>query len=61
MGNAKRMDQYYYYSPELKIVLKLSHSPDFKTASGYPIHIELLSHKMAINNKEAPQAEATPY
>lgn len=60
IGNAKSMDQYYYYSPELKIVLKLRHSPDFKTASGYPIHIELLSHKMAIHNKETLQAGAAP-
>ena len=60
MGNAKSMDQYYYYSPELKIVLKLRHSPDFKTASGYPIHIELLSYNTAINNKETLQAGAAP-
>ena len=54
-GNKRELDVYYWYSPEVKMVLKLQHSLHRLTASGYPMHIELLSYQKAPASEEAKQ------
>ena len=52
-GGKRRLDQYYWYSPELKIIIKIHTSPDFQAKEGVPLHTELVSYQ-----KEARPAVA---
>jgi hypothetical protein len=58
--SAKTLYQYYWYSPELKIVIKLQHSADVITASGYPIHAELLSYQNVPADRKTLETAAKP-
>lgn len=60
MVSTRTLYQYYWYSPELKIVIKLQHSNETRTASGYLIHTELLSYQKASADKKTLQTDTTP-
>lgn len=57
-GNKKNFDEYYWYSPELKIIIKLQNHSGYITKRGEPIHMELVSYQQAPAQKEALQASA---
>ncbi len=40
-------DQYYWYAPDVKFVVKLVHNSNFRTKEGYPIHNDLISYQPA--------------
>jgi uncharacterized caspase-like protein len=44
-GGRKNLDQYYWYSPELKVTVKTHNSADFENKSGTPVLNELVSHQ----------------
>jgi uncharacterized caspase-like protein len=44
-GGKKRFDQYYWYSPELKVTVKTHNSADFETKTGTPVLNELVSYQ----------------
>lgn len=57
-GLQKSQDQYYWYAPDAKVVVKLWHVGDFKTKDGREIKNELVSYQPASGGKGSLQAEA---
>jgi len=58
-GIKKNQDQYYWYAPEVKIVIKLRHVGEFRTKEGYEIQNELLSYQPAVKDKGKLRAESS--
>jgi uncharacterized caspase-like protein len=59
-GLQKNQDQYYWYAPDAKVVVKLWHLGDFKTKGGHEIQSELVSYQLAATGQGRLQAESSP-
>lgn len=57
-GMRQNRDQYYWYSPEMKIVIKLLHIGGFRTKEGYKIQNDLVSYQPAGAAKGLYQTES---
>ena len=51
-GSTRNLDQYYWYAPELKIVIKSHHLADFQAKDSNPIQAELISYSKTPVAKE---------
>ena len=58
-GIKRNQDQYYWYAPEVKIVIKLVHVGELTTKEGHAIQNELVSYQPAAKDKGKSQAEST--
>jgi uncharacterized caspase-like protein len=58
-GIQKNQDQYYWYAPDAKVVVKLWHVGDFRTKDGREIKNELLSYQLAAGAKGSLQADVS--
>jgi len=58
-GLQKNQDQYYWYAPDAKVVVKLWHVGDFKTKKGREITNELVSYQLGAD-KGITQAGSSP-
>ena len=58
-GIKKNQDQYYWYAPEVKIVIKLWHVGKLTTKEGHEIQNELVSYQPAAKDKLKLQAESS--
>jgi uncharacterized caspase-like protein len=65
-GGKKITDQYYWYSPELKITVKIHNSADFETKAGIPVFSELINYPRQVQPavaavaKEAARTASAP-
>ncbi|MFO7709167.1 MAG: caspase family protein [Desulfobacterales bacterium] len=59
-GLTQNRDVYYWYSPDVKFVVKIQHDRDRRSASGYSLHTELLSYQKASAELGTKQAEVAP-
>lgn len=58
-GIKKNQDQYYWYAPEVKIVIKLLHVGELTTKEGHEIQNELVSYQPAAKDKGKLQTESS--
>lgn len=58
-GMRQRRDQYYWYSPEVKIVIKLVHVGGFRTEEGNIIQNDLVSYQPAAAGQKIVQIEGS--
>jgi hypothetical protein len=59
-GGKKSLDQYYWYSPELKITVKTHTQPDFQAREGVQVLSELISYQKAGTGKEVVRTAVAP-
>jgi uncharacterized caspase-like protein len=59
-GGKKNLEQYYWYSPALKIAVKTHNQPEFQAKEGVSVINELLSYQRAAAEKEPLRTAAAP-